>query len=481
VTGAPPLDSLATRTRHEVEGVWQPAITRHRIAIGGGWKTSSPRNRFTAPSGMDLITADGAPAFVMEFNTPTDSRERVRSFSAYAADQFTVVPSLSLDAGLLADFSRGSPIAWNTVAPRAGFAWRVPHSHGLVLRGSYSRMYVPLAGRYLDFGDPNSLAANVYRWLDRNSDGWFQPGEQGPLVARFGGPYSSIDPSLRRPYSDEFDVSAAIHVLRRTSASIRLFRRDDKQRLAAVNIGVPSTAFTPVSILDPGPDGIPGTFDDRQLTVFEQNPATFGQDRYLLTNPRGLRTLNAGFVAEVGTEWRRLALHASFVAEKSYGPANPGDTVFENDPGVVGSLFADPNTAISATGRNYMDRAYIGKVQASYRLPGGIEMTSVADYLDGLPFARQILVTGLAQGPIVVAATVRGSPEGGNRTQYAINWNLRFARKFGRLAAAVDILNVTNAAQKTQESDVSGSSFNARLPVSIQPPRFVRLELRYQF
>ena len=103
------------------------------------------------------------------------------------------------------------------------------------------------------------------------------------------------------------------------------------------------------------------------------------------------------------------------MAEKSYGPTNPGDAVYENDPGVIGALFLDPNTAIHATGRSFVDRAYVGKIQASYRLPpawGGIEVASVADYMDGLVFARQLLVTGLPQGPFLVATTVRGSPGG---------------------------------------------------------------------
>ena len=64
--------------------------------------------------------------------------------------------------------------------------------------------------------------------------------------------------------------------LRRSVASIHLFRRDDKNRIAAIDTGVPAQAFTPVSILDPGPDGIPGTFDDQRLTVYAQNPATSG-------------------------------------------------------------------------------------------------------------------------------------------------------------------------------------------------------------
>ena len=80
--------------------------------------------------------------------------------------------------------------------------------------------------------------------------------------------------------------------------------------------------------------------------------------------------------------------------------------------------------------------------------------------MDGLVFARQLLVTGLPQGPFLVATTVRGSPEGGNRAQYAINWNLRISRQFvlpvGRLAATADILNVINAGERLQEYDLSG-------------------------
>jgi hypothetical protein len=515
VSGSPPLGNRAVRPRQGIEAAWQPGVlralgTRHQIVAGGGWKDSEPRNRFTTPSGMNLITVNGAPAYVMEFNTPLDSREQVRSFSSYFADHVSLTSSVSLDLGVVADFSRGSLpaqsspagafapartfaaqadlIAWNNLSPRAGAAWRVPHSHGLVLRGAYFRLYAPLAGRYLDFGNPNSLGGNVYQWLAPSSSGPFLPAEQGSLLMRFGGPYASISPTLRRPYSDEFDVGAELPLAQRSVVSIHLFRRDDKNRIAAVDTGVPASAFTPVSILDAGPDGIPGTFDDQKLTVYAQNPATLGQDRYLLTNPAGLRTLNAGMVAEAGTEWRRLTLHASFVAEKSYGPANPGDAVYENDPGAIGALFLDPNTAINATGRSFVDRAYVGKIQGNYRLPsawGGIEVASVAGYMDGLVFARQVLVTALPQGPLLVAATVRGSPGGGNRAQHMTNWNLRISRQFalpiGRFRATADIFNVTNGAQRLQENDLSGPSFNLRLPVAIQPPRFVRIGLRYEF
>jgi hypothetical protein len=512
VTGLPPLENLAIRTRHDLEAAWQPAAMRvlsmrHEAVLGAGWKSASPRNRFTIPSDMNLVTANGAPAFVVEFNTPLNTLERVQSFTAFAADHIVAGGGLALDVGVLADFARGSLpaqssptgeyasartfapqpdlIVWNNVSPRAGLAWRIPHLGGLILRAAYSRTYEPLAGRYLDFGNANSLGGSEYQWIDRNGDGWFQPGEQGALLLRFGGPYSSISPSLQRPYADEFNAGAEFPVTAGSVLSVHLFRRDQKDRIAAVDTGVPPQAFTPLSIPDPGPDGIPGTFDDGQLTVYEQNPATFGQDRFLLTNPAGLRMLNSGFIAQAGTRWRAVTFHASFLAEKSYGPTNPGDAVLENDPGVIGALFLDPNTAINAAGRSFTDRAYVGKMQATWRTWRGIRLSSVADYADGLVFARQLLVTNLAQGPFLVAATVRGSPEGGNRAQYVLNWNLRIARDFelpiGRIGITADVLNVLNSAQRIQENDLSGPAFNMRLPVAIQPPRFIRIGFRYEF
>jgi hypothetical protein len=45
----------------------------------------------------------------------------------------------------------------------------------------------------------------------------------------------------------------------------------------------------------------------------------------------------------------------------------------------------------------------------------------------------------------------------------------------------VDILNVMSARQAIQQVDLSGPTFNARLPLAIQPARSVRLGLGYHF
>jgi hypothetical protein len=498
VTGAPPLGNFAIRTRHSVRAAWQrdPLATwifRHRIALGADWNRALPRNRFTAPGDRNLITADRAAAFVIDFNTPADPAAAIAGAGAWVTDHISAGESLTVDFGIKAGFSRGAIsgssanlIAWNNLSASAGMEWRVPHTHGLALRGAYARLYTPLAGRYLDFGNPNSLSGTEYQWTDVNRNGLLDPGETGAAIMRFGGAYSSISPSLRQPYYDRFTVGAGIPLLQRITASLELFRFDLKDRIAATDPGIPAQAFSPVPIVDPGPDGITGTRDDRGLMVYSQNPATFGQDRYLLGNPTGLRFQNSGFTGEIHAQWHGLLSQISFTAEKSYGPTNPGNAPFQNDPEIVGSLYMEPNTAINAANRIYADRAYVGKISAAYRLPwAGIEVASFATYTDGLAFARLLLVNGLAQGPVLIDATVRGSPEGGNRSEHLLNWNLGLSRTFrlplGSLTGSVQMMSLLNTAHKIQENDLTGPSFNLRLPTAIEEPRSVHFGFTYSF
>src|SRR5262249_27829176 len=189
----------------------------------------------------------------------------------------------------------------------------------------------------------------------------------------------------------------------------------ERNRIAAIDTGVSLGSYTPLTIIDPG-DGTPNKSlaQLNRLQVFSQDPATFGQDRFLLTNPPELRIQYTGYSAEIRSAWRRFMIDATFLAEKAIGPTNPGEAAVENDAGAIGALLMDPNTFAHASGRTYFDRGYVGKIRATFALPGRVELSAIGDYIDGQVFGRRILVTGLAQGPSVIAATVRGSPEGGN-------------------------------------------------------------------
>ncbi len=481
-----PLTNLAIRTRHSFAGAWQSGEFRaagvaHRLAATASWERAEPRNRFDGPA-SEQITAAGQPAFNVQLNIPADTRYRIRYFTLGGADSMRLAHGIAIDAALLLDAARGSvageadAISWNSPSPRIALAFPAPRFSRLTLRGNYSRTYTLLAGRYLDYADPQALTGLV-----------FDPAS-GALLSRFGGAFSSVAAGLQRPYADQFRVGAELALPIEGTFSLNLLRRDLKHRIAAVNTGVPFSSYQPVAVRDPGPDFIFGTFDDQTLTVFAQNPATLGQDRYLLTNPAGLREQSEALIATVGTRYRSVAARASFAAVKSWGPTNPGNSAWENDPGIIGSLFSNPNTLINATGHTFMDRAFIGKFQAMAHAParfGGFDVISLVNYLDGLPFARRLLVTGLSQGPFLVNTTVRGSPEGGNRAQYVLNWNLRIARTvglpFGQVVLTADLLNVLNNGNKIVESDLSGPLFLARPALAFLPPRMLRLGFRWEF
>jgi hypothetical protein len=271
-------------------------------------------------------------------------------------------------------------------------------------------------------------------------------------------------------------------------AGARFFRREEQDRIAALDTGVPFSDYLPVQIDDPGPDGLPATFDDQPLTVYAQQPASFGQDHYLLTNPPGLSSMAQGLVLEAGNQWRGYSAHATFMAVETSGPTNPGNSPLENDPGVIGALDSNPNADINASGRQFFDRAYVGKAQFTGSLPrilGGIQWDNTVVYMDGAAFARQLLVTSLPQGPMLVDATLHGSPGGGSRAEHVMNWNLRLSRPFpvphGQLRLALDVVNVMNSDHRILEVSVTAPTFNQRLPLAIEPARFLRMSLQYAF
>ena len=481
-----PLSNLAIRTRHQIEAADQSGTIvmgriAQRFAFGAGWQEAQPRNRFHTPP-IETITVAGQPSFNIRLSAAPETRATIGAFTASAMDTIVLPHGVIFDAAFVLDGARGAvagqpaAIVWTSPSPKIGLAVPMPAFSRLTLRGNYARTYARLAGRDLDFANPESLSGLVY-----NSSGTV-------LLKRFGGSYSDIARGLKRPYADEFHLSAELALPGHSALSVQLFRRDAKDRLAAVNTGVPASSYQPVLLVDPGPDSIPGTFDDQILTVYAQSPATLGQDHYLLMNPAGLRQLSEALVATAGTHLAFTELRASFTALKSFGPTNPGNSIWVNDPGVIGGLYADPNSLIHATGHPYIDRAFIGKFQAVAHVPrrfGELQVSNIVNYLDGLPSARQLLVTGLPQGPFLVDATLRGSPEGGNRAQYVLNWNLRVERRltvpFGHVTVLADLLNVLNNQNKIVESDITGPQFNRRPAYAIPSPRTFRFGLKWEF
>ena len=514
MTGAAPIESDSALSRFSVQGQMQSILStargwRHQLSFGFDLEESLATEEQRVFQGLNLFLFPAyAPIEVAEFSSPSHAQQRLRELSFFVEDRLQIAGRIFIRLGANLDSSNAflpkqvsgagpfaparnfagvdSVVSWTTLSPRLGLAvplWRRFGETRLI--ADYSRYYHILPASYANYANPTALGGRLFRWNDRNNDGVFQPGEEGTLLRIFGGPYSAVDPNLKRPFTDEWGLGLEQNFGSRLQLGVRLLQRDTKRLVHTVNVGVPPSAYTPVNVLDPGDDNIPGTSDDRILTVFNQDPSTLGQDRYLLTNPAGLNAAYKGLETNVtGRLLEHGFFSVSFAAYKSEGDGNPGNSEFENDLGVIGSLFDNPNTLINSRGRLFFDRAYVAKVAAYYTTPLGLHLGSVISYFDGLPFGRKLIFPDFNQGPFFVMATPRGEP-GGFRTQYNLTFDQRISREFdigsARLSLMVDVFNLLNLNKSLNEFDISGPVFPQRRPLDVENPRAFRLGFKISF
>ena len=239
-----------------------------------------------------------------------------------------------------------------------------------------------------------------------------------------------------------------------------------------------------VKIFDIGDDRIPGTHDDLTFIVYNQKPESLGQDFFLLTNPEAdsriskYYGLDLTLVKRYG-QWFTFFL--SLTATSATGTTSPGNTEWENDDGVAGSLYDNPNTLINARGRMRFDRAYVGRIGFNFLAPFGIRIAGLIKYYDGQPFARKIIVDGFNQGPFYIQA----HPRGVARYEYNRTVDIRLEKTFysntAKIRLILDVFNLLNRGLATQENEWTGPEFPLRFATEIQSPRVFRLGLVYEF
>src|SRR6185436_9701623 len=96
--------------------------------------------------------------------------------------------------------------------------------------------------------------------------------------------FSAIDPTLRQPFMHEVILGLEARPFRSTFMRLAAIGRRERHLIGVVDTGVPASTYTRIGIPDTGVDLI-GAKDDQTLFFYNRSPATFGADRYVLTNP----------------------------------------------------------------------------------------------------------------------------------------------------------------------------------------------------
>jgi hypothetical protein len=424
---------------------------------------------------------NGVPARVWDYSASrVPSHWHQVTFSMYAGDRVLIRPRVTVDGGLRFDWvsagaaTNANGVSWHDLFPTAGLRWELTDFKRIAALARFSRYGHRLPLGDLAYGDSLAPTGNVYRWTATGAD----PGVQqlGALISHVGPGtggdpgFSAIDPRLERPYVNELTLGFESQLNNQTTIRVTGIARHEGQLIGLVNTGVPSSSYTALSMIDPGTDSYAG----QTLPVYNRPPGTFGADRYVLTNPAGHHTTFAGVEITAQTTINRLFLIAGGTAGRSEATSpNRGFLVTENDQGLVGDVFTDPNAATNARGRPFTERGYTIKTAGIYHFPHEVRLGVAARYQDGQHFARLVIVPGLNQGVEAIRASVNGK----TRFTYTLTVDARLQKDFTlrgrRFTGVIDAYNLLNTRTEIEEFSVTGPL--SRSISAVQPPRSLHI------
>lgn len=461
-----------------------------RWLAGESWHSGYPGN-------VLHVLRNGVPSEVYLFHTPSESAAGLWTYSAYAADSWQPHRRVALNLGVRFDGYRvflpeqehpaGSPTAqrfaavnnlidWHVVVPRLGAVFDLTGEGTTLAKVAFAQYRVAPGNTVGSNANPNANQWwTRYEWTDVDNSGVWEPGEEGRRLGRRGGTAAeSLDPDLRLPVVDE----VAGWLERELPAGVGLRTgfvwRRERDHFARQNANQPFEAFTiPVSLRDPGPDGIAGTPDDgRVLAAYDLVPEFLElPPANIVRNVTGSRS--EYWTWEIGAA-RRLRGRWAFAAGLSHTWNADQASVYSGQPVRRNTYPLTPNDLINAgPGGRHEFTTWTAKAHGTYEMPWDVRVTSVVRHQSGQPFGRTF-TAGLGYGTVTVLAEPVGTRRMDNLTICDLRAEKGFRMARGRrFAAFVDVFNLFNA---NPELNVVWSSGNSYLrPISIVSPRIARL------
>ncbi|MFN8062218.1 MAG: TonB-dependent receptor [Vicinamibacterales bacterium] len=464
-------------------------------------------------------SATNASVSATLFGTPFHTRTAVDITALYAQDSY-VVKRLTVTGGVRWERLEGylpaqeSPasrffptlqrsfpeqrdvVLWHTVGPRVSVAYDVTGNGKTALKASAGRYYyvISTGGTPLDNVNPNANYSEQYTWNDLNGDRRFQLGEQSGTPVITSGITTSIDPSYRRPFTDEFTAGLDRELIPGVGLNVAYTYRRERFQQATFNPASPF-ATTLTTRADTGPDGVAGTSDDTTFQFYDRLSAT---NLTVVTNdPTAVQTyrgLEFTLDKRMKDRWQLLTGYTFAHSRISGLSVNVTPNALLNVNGIV--------TGQAQIGGGFFngqlgDRPHNFKLSGSYLLP-------FQNILIGANFLAQsgIAVTRQVSTRLTVGgnATVNVGEVGGSRldTRTALDMRVAKTARFNgkALEVALDFANLFNdntvwdvrtlsGTINTIQGGVPGGAVNVvpqfLSPASVVGPRNMRLSASLRF
>jgi len=354
--------------------------------------------------------------------------------------------------------------------PRFAFSYDLFGNGKTAVKGSYGKFaWNPSTGIASD-ANPNVTPTYTFRWdgtlpITQNYILNVRPAFQSQSV-----PTSQvIDPNLTNSWTDEYTAGLDQEVIQDFGVRVNYVRKLEKNPYANVNLSRTIQYYTPVTRVDIGRDGVSGTSDDQNITVYNLGTQFLGLSNTMTTNFPGYGSHYSTF--EVIATKR---MSHNWMAMVSYDKTKRNlrqDVTF------------DPNTLAWGGNRDAHIWDWQLKTVFQYTLPYGINFVTTYNAQKGETFGRTVTVTGLNQGNLT--ATVE--PQGKNFYPASKLWNLRAEKKFRitedqSIEGMFDLFNIQNLNTVSSWTTASNQPYLFTNQIgAVINPRIFRLGVRYNF
>jgi hypothetical protein len=396
-----------------------------------------------------------------------------------------------------------SPL-WKNWAPRVSSTYDLLGTGKTVLKFS--------AGKYLDqIGtgtpgpNPNGTVSQNYVWNDLDGDLQFDRGnavwdglnyvggEFGASSNRPGIPNPNpFDATLKRTWRQEITAGIDHELFPSFRLSTTYISRRTKDPIAEVDARIEDwpSKYSPITVREPGRDGVPNTADDRDITVFNLNPGQTVTGDIDINDDR----IGVKYDGVEITGTKRYGRGAAVLAGYTYSKERVERDSLDN-----------PNSANVNSSGVSGGRRHNFKVTGSYIFPYRITFGANFRISSGRPITRTVTIPGCSSTVIVNCVsqgntTVNAEPRGSDELKGLATLDLRVGRLFSlngqRFELNMDVFNVSNA--NTVFNVRTGSTLTTvryagdptqaptqiatyKSPTGILGPRIIKFEIRYWF
>ena len=453
----------------------------------------------------------------VRLHNPSSSKNGLKQIGLFITDSWTI-NRLTLNVGARLDrytpwlpaqsvpVSRFNPteaalpevssvLTFNHIVPRFGAVYDLQGDGKTVLKANWGRFYFNTGVNLADAVNPNtSNQFSDYTWNDFNNDRVFQPGEEGVQGQNFrftGVASTTIDPDLKNSYTDEASVFVEREVMRDLGVRVGYVWKHDNDGWQQIVPNRPFSAYNvPVTIIDPGPDGVVATAGDNSTFQFLNldNPAGRPITQFVtnIDDYQGTyRTLEFSSNKRFSRRWSMNASYSHTWTEEF------GNIYFNNRFGIAvnqASLFGSYPTNPNERTLNEFT-SWNAKLSSTIDAGWGLRVTPVLKSQSGAPYGRVFNVAGCTATVTTNcsnygAQPVLAEPIGTRRQETVTLFDFRVEKQVrladrARVGLFFDMFNVTNSNTPVNIVWSSGARFERA--TTVIPPRIAKFGVKFDW